>query len=144
MSSNDDPFDWRRLKDTPGFIAEMPHTIALLLADQTYPGRTVVWLKEHFDDPADVPRELRTLMMDEVMYVAEALRRALRPDRLNYTCFGNAVPHVHWHVIPRRKSDPDWGRAPWRENERTDVPETEIAALAARIRKELEPQLTED
>jgi diadenosine tetraphosphate (Ap4A) HIT family hydrolase len=144
VSSNDDPFDWRRLKDTPGFIAEMPHTIAFLLADQTYPGRTVVWLKEHFDDPADVPRELRTLMMDEVMYVAEALRRALRPDRLNYTCFGNAVPHVHWHVIPRRKRDPDWGRAPCRENERTDVPETEIAALAARIRKELEPQLTED
>ena len=144
MSSNDDPFDWRRLKDTPGYIAKMPHTIALLLADQTYPGRTVVWLKEHFDDPADVPRELRTLMMDEVMYVAEALRRALRPDRLNYTCFGNAVPHVHWHVIPRRKSDPDWGSAPCRENERTDVPEAEIAALAARIRKELEPQLTED
>jgi diadenosine tetraphosphate (Ap4A) HIT family hydrolase len=144
VSSNDDPFDWRPLRDTPGFIAEMPHTVAFLLADQTYRGRTVVWLKEHFDDPADVPRELRTLLMDEVMYVAEAIRRALRPDRLNYTCFGNAVPHVHWHIIPRRKDDPDWGKAPWRENERTGVPEAEITALAARIRKELEPQLTED
>lgn len=144
MSSNDDPFDWRPLRDTAGFIAEMPHTVAFLLADQTYRGRTVVWLKEHFDDPADVPRELRTLLMDEVMYVAEAIRRTLRPDRLNYTCFGNAVPHVHWHIIPRRKDDPDWGKAPWRENERTGVPDAEIAALAARIRKELEPQLTED
>lgn len=142
--SNDDPFDWRQFPGTTGFIAEMPHTVAFLLVDQTYRGRTVVWLKEHFDDPVDVPKELRTSLMNEVMCVAEAIRRTLRPDRLNYTCFGNAVPHVHWHIIPRRKDDPDWGKAPWRENERTDVPEDEIADLAARIRKELEPQLSED
>jgi diadenosine tetraphosphate (Ap4A) HIT family hydrolase len=141
--SNDDPFDWRRIPVQPGFIAEMPHSVAFLLADQTYRGRTVVWLKEHFDDPADLPAGLRISLMNELMFVAEALRRTLRPDRLNYTCFGNAVPHVHFHIIPRCKSDPDWGKAPWRENEKASSPD-DATALAARIRETLETVMTED
>lgn len=142
--SNDDPYDWRRLPGQTGFIAEMPHSVAFLLADQTYRGRTVVWLKEHFDDPADLPTGLRNALMNEVMFVAEAIRRTLRPDRLNYTCFGNAVPHVHFHIIPRFRTDPDWGTAPWRENEKTGLPAAELDALATRIRETLATVMTED
>jgi len=137
------PYDWRKFGNLPVFIAEMPHTAAWLLPDQTYRGRTVVWLKEHFDDPADLPAVLRAELMTEVMRTAEAVRRELRPDRLNYTCFGNAVPHVHFHVIPRFKTDPDWGKAPWRENVAT-LPDIEAKALAARIAAQLEALLTED
>jgi diadenosine tetraphosphate (Ap4A) HIT family hydrolase len=141
--TNHDPFDWRRFSGQPGFIAEMPHSAAWLLEDQTYRGRTVVWLREHFDDLADLPTGLRTSLMNEVMFVAEAIRRALRPDRLNYTCFGNVVPHVHFHIIPRFKSDPDWGKAPWRENAASLAP-ADAQALAARIREKLEAVRTED
>jgi diadenosine tetraphosphate (Ap4A) HIT family hydrolase len=141
--STDDRFDWRPILEQTGFIAEMPHSVAFLLPDQTYRGRTVVWLKEHFGDPADLPTGLRVSLMNEVMFVAEALRRVLRPDRLNYTCFGNAVPHVHWHIIPRFKDGPDWGKAPWREGE-TSLATADAAALAQRIRKKLETVMTED
>jgi diadenosine tetraphosphate (Ap4A) HIT family hydrolase len=141
--STDDRFDWRPILEQTGFIAEMPHSVAFLLPDQTYRGRTVVWLKEHFGDPADLPTGLRVSLMNEVMFVAEALRRVLRPDRLNYTCFGNAVPHVHWHIIPRFKDDPDWGKAPWRESERSLAP-ADVTALTARIAKKLETVMTED
>jgi diadenosine tetraphosphate (Ap4A) HIT family hydrolase len=141
--STDDRFAWRPILEQPGFIAEMPHSVAFVLPDQTYRGRTVVWLKEHFDDPVDLPTGLRNALMNEVMFVAEALRRVLRPNRLNYTCFGNAVPHVHWHIVPRFKDDPDWGKAPWRENERSLAP-AEVATLAERIRRMLETARTEN
>lgn len=139
----DDKFDWRRFKNEAGFITEMPHSAAWLLPDQTYYGRTVVWLKEHFDDPADLPIVLRNELMTEVMRTAEALRRELRPDRLNYTCFGNVVPHVHWHIIPRFRTDPDWGEAPWRENGKT-LSAKDSRALATRIAAQLETLLTDD
>jgi diadenosine tetraphosphate (Ap4A) HIT family hydrolase len=141
--SKDDSFDWRRFSGQPGFIAELPHSACWLLEDQTYRGRTVVWLKEHFDDPVDLPTGLRVSLMNEVMFVAEAIRRAVRPDRLNYTCFGNVVPHVHFHIIPRFKSDPDWGKAPWRENAASLAP-ADARTLAARIREKLEAVRTED
>jgi len=141
--TKDNPYDWRNFRIAPGFIIEMPHSAAWLLPDQTYRGRTVVWLKEHFDDPADLPAVLRAEFMTEVMRTAEAVRRELRPDRLNYTCFGNAVPHVHFHIIPRFKDDPDWGKAPWREGERSLAPE-DATAMAERVRKMLETVRTED
>ena len=141
--TDDNPYDWRPFRNEPGFIAELPHSAAWLLPDQTYRGRTVVWLKEHFDDPADLPAGLLTSLMNEVMQTAEAVRRELRPDRLNYTCFGNAAPHVHFHIIPRRKTDPDWSKAPWRENEAA-LPDDEARALAGRIAKRLETLLAED
>lgn len=141
--TKDNPYDWRNFRSAPGFIIEMPHSAAWLLRDQTYRGRTVVWLKEHFDDPADLPAVLRAEFMTEVMRTAEAVRRELRPDRLNYTCFGNAVPHVHFHIIPRVTTDPDWGKAPWRENEST-LSAGEAKALAASIAARLETLLLED
>ncbi len=141
--SDTNPYDWRNFQNAPGFIAEMPHSAAWLLPDQTYRGRTVVWLKTHFDDPADLPTVLRAEFMTEVMRAAEAVRRELRPDRLNYTCFGNAVAHVHFHVIPRFTTDPDWGKAPWRENVAT-LADNEAKALAGKIAARLEALLTED
>ena len=144
MTDNDnDPYDWRNFRDAPGFIAALPHTAVWLLPDQTYRGRTVVWVKEHFDDPADMPAGLLTSVMHEVMQVAEAVRRELRPGRLNYTCFGNVAAHVHWHVIPRYETDPDWGQAPWRENEAA-LADDAMKTLAGRIKERLEGQLTDD
>lgn len=35
------------------------------------------------------------------------------PIRINYECLGNVVAHVHWHLIPRRASDPDPGATVW-------------------------------
>jgi diadenosine tetraphosphate (Ap4A) HIT family hydrolase len=81
--------------------------------------------------------------MNEVMRTAEAVRRELRPDRLNYTCFGNAAPHVHFHIIPRRETDPDWGKAPWRENEAA-LADDEAEALAGKIAERLQTLLTDD
>lgn len=33
--------------------------------------------------------------------VAEAVARAMRPERVHVCSFGESVRHVHWHVIPR-------------------------------------------
>jgi len=52
--------------------------------------------------------------MRVVFAVEAALRECLNPDKINLASFGNVVPHVHWHVIPRWRDDrffpePVWG-----------------------------------
>jgi diadenosine tetraphosphate (Ap4A) HIT family hydrolase len=45
--------------------------------------------------------------------VAAALAKALNPDKMNYELLGNGMPHLHWHLVPRYKTDPMWGRPIW-------------------------------
>jgi diadenosine tetraphosphate (Ap4A) HIT family hydrolase len=32
---------------------------------------------------------------------------------MNLASLGNAVPHIHWHLIPRYLEDPNWGDTIW-------------------------------
>jgi hypothetical protein len=57
--------------------------------------------------------------------VATALERHYRPVKLNLQMLGNAVPHLHTHLLPRFAADPAPGRPlPFPEGERPEVPET--------------------
>jgi diadenosine tetraphosphate (Ap4A) HIT family hydrolase len=41
---------------------------------------------------------------------AKAIEGVYQPGQLNYVTFGNAVPHVHTHIVPRYADDPAPGR----------------------------------
>jgi diadenosine tetraphosphate (Ap4A) HIT family hydrolase len=41
-----------------------------------------------------------------VSVVARALKQAFDARKVNYALFGNLVPHMHWHLIPRLGTDP--------------------------------------
>ena len=49
------------------------------------------------------------------MRAAEALNRTFAPRKMNFSCYGNAEPHVHWHLVPRYDDDPHPGQDPWRD-----------------------------
>jgi diadenosine tetraphosphate (Ap4A) HIT family hydrolase len=53
--------------------------------------------------------------MEEVSRVAEALFTLFQPDKINYELLGNMVPHIHWHLVPRRSDEPLWPRPIWSE-----------------------------
>jgi diadenosine tetraphosphate (Ap4A) HIT family hydrolase len=48
-------------------------------------------------------------MMDDLYRAAGAISSACSPDLMNYASMGNVVPHVHWHLVPRYRTDPRWG-----------------------------------
>lgn len=68
-------------------------------------GRHVAELTELTDaEAAGFDRSIRT--------VARALERHYRPAKLNFLALGNAVPHLHVHIVPRFVTDPDPSRPP--------------------------------
>jgi len=83
---------------------------------------------------------MRSRFLEEMALVAEAVFRAFDPRKLNYELLGNAVPHLHWHLVPRYADDPN-PRWPARNNQAffdaargTEIDGAELAELRNRVR----------
>ena len=93
----------------------------VLADDVDYPAFTRVIWNAHVAEMSDLPAAQREELMRVVLAVEAVQRELLSPDKINLASFGNVVPHLHWHVIPRWRDDrhfpePVWGAAaPGRE-----------------------------
>jgi diadenosine tetraphosphate (Ap4A) HIT family hydrolase len=73
----------------------------VLAGDADHPGFCRVILNAHVREMTDLADADRSRLMRIVFVVEGALRELLSPDKINLASFGNVVPHLHWHVIPR-------------------------------------------
>lgn len=88
-------------------IGDVGLTNAYLFQDQFFAGWTVLVLKEHVSELFELSKDARGRLIEEVNGVAQTLARMFEASKMNYELLGNQVPHIHWHLIPRLKSDPD-------------------------------------
>lgn len=86
--------------------------------DADYPGFCRVIWNGHVTEMTDLPAADRRHLMTLVFAVEAAVRSLLRPDKINLASLGNQVPHLHWHVIPRRRDDRHFPHALWGEAQR--------------------------
>ena len=101
----------------------------------------VIW-RAHVKEMTDLDAALRGELMRVVFAVEAAVRQCFVPDKVNLASFGNVVPHLHWHVIPRWQDDrhfpePIWGKVQ-RENSpaRIQVADARLAAIIAELIKQ--------
>lgn len=95
----------------------------------------VVFRGRHVAEPTDMTQAELVAFWTEVRGVARIIEKVFEPCQLNYQLLGNAVPHVHVHIVPRYLDDPSPERPLAFEVER--VPDDEIdvqvdALVAAR------------
>lgn len=88
----------------------------VLIDDDNYPGYCRVIWQDHVKEVTDLPELDRMLLMDVLWQVEQVVREVMQPEKINLASFGNMVPHLHWHVIPRYTDDvhfpqPVWGQA---------------------------------
>ena len=95
----------------------------------------VIW-HAHVREMTDLPPAARTRLMQAVFATERALRMVCQPDKINLASLGNAVPHLHWHVIPRYSRDAHFPQSIWSAAVR-DVaaapPVPSLASLAAAV-----------
>jgi diadenosine tetraphosphate (Ap4A) HIT family hydrolase len=122
------------------FVAELTESFVTLADEQAYRGYCILLLKDHREHLADLPLERQLRLWEDVARVAAALRRELRPERINYACLGNMLRHVHWHVTPRYADDPEPQHPIWVRplaERRAPLPAPERRDLTARLRRAL-------
>ncbi|MBI2308278.1 MAG: HIT family protein [Rhodocyclales bacterium] len=92
------------------------------VADADYPGFCRVILNRHVKEMTDLDATEQLALMRVVLAVEEVVRHLYRPDKINLASFGNVVPHIHWHVIPRWHDDRHFPQPVWGTPQRTGSP----------------------
>ena len=101
----------------------------------------VIWRGRHVAEPTELAEDEAAQYWADVLRVARAIESHYTPAKLNLMILGNAVPHLHTHVIPRYLDDSEPERPPrfmGVHEPRSAVPESQLRADAAALRRVLE------
>jgi len=80
-----------------------------------HPGLCRVIWDRHVKEMTELEPAERGRIMQLVFALEQALIEVLQPDKINLASLGNAVPHIHWHVVPRFRDDPHFPNPVWGE-----------------------------
>ena len=121
------------LCQTPGGIVlwQNEHLRVIDACEALYPGFTRVIWTAHVVEMTDLTAAEQTELLRVVLLVEQVQRDELKPDKVNLAAFGNVVPHLHWHVIPRWQDDPHFPQAVW-----AALPQADAQALAAQVARQ--------
>jgi diadenosine tetraphosphate (Ap4A) HIT family hydrolase len=109
-----------------------------LFREQSHPGRAIVAYDEHVGDIAYLSDGRRDTFFADVAKASRAIRKAFKPDKVNYASFGDTLQHIHFHLVPKYRDGFEWGGV-FAMNPQKAIPsEEEYAGMAAKIREALE------
>lgn len=124
-------------------VCELSASNVYIVRNQNYPGRCVVAYKEHKTELFQLNEEERNAFAKDVALVAKAIYDLFEADKLNYGIYGDGVPHLHYHVIPKKKGGLCWGTAFDMNANPTIESEEVLQERIAMIRSHIEGQLGE-
>src|SRR2546422_4621745 len=111
----------------------------LVRGDVGQPGYTIViWRGRHVADATELADADAAAYLREVLTVARAIEAQFRPAKLNLAMYGNSVPHLHAHLVPRYVTDDSPGEPPRflrvQEGNRGEMPEDKFHRDVAALR----------
>lgn len=90
-------------------IAVLEVSTLYLMKDQALKGRCIVAHREHTKELFDLEQPEFEAFMRDVARAAKAVNDAMNPDKINYGSFGDKMPHLHFHIVPKYKDGYLWG-----------------------------------
>jgi histidine triad (HIT) family protein len=119
------------------FVLDTDEVVAFLDHRPLFPGHTLVLPREHIETLADLPPDRVGPFFRQVQRVEVAVRTAMEAQGsfvAENNVVSQSVPHLHVHVVPRRRKDGLRGFFWPRTRYSSD---SEMAAVAARITEQL-------
>ena len=134
-----DPMFTEKGSQHPQKIAELDVCTAILNRDwQFFRGTTILVFQDHLTELHHLTPELQHRFMDDAARMGAALEKTFPDTKLNHGLFGNTMPHLHWHIMVRRATDPNPESTIWE----SDFPvikqsDEDFRKTAAEIRRNL-------
>jgi histidine triad (HIT) family protein len=89
-------------------VFEDAGSVAFLDSDPLFPGHVLLCPREHYVTFSDLPSELIAPVFKNAQLLAKAVESALDAEGTFVAInnrVGQTVPHLHIHVVPRRRRD---------------------------------------
>ena len=90
-------------------IAKLSVSTLYLFREQSHPGRTIVAYDGHVSELVDLDDAQRNSFFADVAKAAKAIHAAYKPDKINYGAYGDTMPHLHFHLVPKYRDQFEWG-----------------------------------
>jgi diadenosine tetraphosphate (Ap4A) HIT family hydrolase len=98
------------------YVASLEVSTLYLAKNQTYRGHCLLILDlRHATRPDQLSTSEWGSFCADLRRAETAVVRAVQPNHINIASLGNVMPHLHWHIIPRYRTDPRWGGPIWPE-----------------------------
>jgi len=94
-------------------LIERKHYRIIRAEDPDYPGFCRIIWRDHVAEMSDLSATHQHELMSAVFAVERTVRALYAPDKINLASLGNMVPHVHWHVIARKRGDRHFPQPVW-------------------------------
>lgn len=104
----------------------------ILVEHDRFPGFCRIVWNDHVAELSDLDDADQAWLMRLVARVERVVREVMAPDKVNLAAFGNMVPHLHWHIIPRYRWDTHFPEAIWAAPQRA-ADAARVAELASRL-----------
>lgn len=122
-------------------VYEDETSLAFLDHRPVFPGHTLLIPKQHYETLADLPATLIQPFFGAAQLLTRAVESALAADG-TFVAINNrvsqSVPHLHLHIVPRRKKDGlrgfFWPRQPYKTEEEAETIRKNIADTVLRLR----------
>lgn len=119
------------LAELPGedLVWHFPRSVALLGPWQYHTGYCILFSRNHAEELHHLAAAERQAFLEEMTLLARAIATTFQPRKMNYELLGNQVPHLHWHLFPRRADDPEILKPVWLGLDRAERDTHEKARL---------------
>jgi len=99
-------------------------SLAFLDHRPLFPGHCLLVPKDHYETLVDLPAPLLAPLFTNVQLLTQAVEKGLKAEG-SFVAINNrvsqSVPHIHVHVVPRRRNDGlrgfFWPRQPYKDKE---------------------------
>ena len=120
-------------------VYEDEKTIAFFDINPINKGHTLVIPKKHFVNLLDIDKDNLNAVMETVQKIVKAVKEGVKAEGLNVTmnnfkAGGQAVMHLHVHIMPRFEDD---GYRLWERHEEKDWDDNEVLKeIKAKLKNE--------
>ncbi|MBV8897918.1 MAG: HIT family protein [Acidobacteriaceae bacterium] len=130
--------------DLPSYLVyEDEHAVAFLDSHPLFPGHVLLCPRAHYETLLDLPQRLNGTMLTTTQLLARAVEAAVDAEGTfiamnNYV--SQTVPHLHIHIVPRRRRDGlkgfFWPRQNYKDDQAREAVRNAIEREVAKIRRE--------
>ena len=121
-------------------VLEGENTLAFLDHRPLFPGHVLLIPREHRETMLDAEPQLLATLASDAQRLARAMEEGLDAEG-SFVAVNNrvsqSVPHLHVHVVPRRRKDGlrgfFWPRTPYRDDEHADAVAEAMRRAVARL-----------